>query len=186
MADTIISTKKLYKEYSFLGSRSSVPLSSLKPLITKQKSAIRILSLESYNAHTEPLFKNLEILPLPLLIQLSNLKFLHSCLHNNAPSAFANTWITSFEHRHNTNEPGLVYNLRNDNNLFVPPSRLKSMSLFPLYNFPTLWNELPLHLRSIPTKTLFKSNLKYHYLSTLNSIPVCNRLFCPSCSSGAI
>ena len=161
---------------------SCVPPSSLKTLITKQKSAIRILYLESHNAHTEPLFKSLGILPLSQLISQANLKFIHSCLFNLAPSAFSNTWPTTIEQRYATGQVDLVYNLRNNSDLYVPPSRLKSLSYFPLYNLPSLWNNLPEHIKSIPTKYLFKSNLKYFFLDSLNATPLCRRLFCPACS----
>jgi hypothetical protein len=40
---------------------------NIKPLFLKQKAAIRIISNSKYNAHTEPLFKQLNILPLPQL-----------------------------------------------------------------------------------------------------------------------
>jgi Reverse transcriptase (RNA-dependent DNA polymerase) len=162
---------------------SSVSPSLLKPLITKQKAAIRVISLQSHNAHTEPLFKSLSILPLPKLVEQFKLKFIHSCIYNLAPTALLNTWPTSNEHRQiiNQNIPG--HNLRNNDDLYIPHSRLKSLSHFPLYSFPILWNGLPEYLKSIPSKSLFSSNLKNHFLSSLTDVPVCNRLFCPSCSA---
>ncbi len=57
---------------------SSAPSSALQPLIIKQKTAIRIVANKKYNDHTEPLFKELSILPLPDLIISFNLKFFHS------------------------------------------------------------------------------------------------------------
>ena len=42
--------------------------SNVKPLFVMQKNAIRIINNMHYNAHTEPLFKINEILPLPDLI----------------------------------------------------------------------------------------------------------------------
>ena len=161
---------------------SSCAPSSLKTLHTKQKAAIRTISLSHHNAHTEPLFKSLAILPLPDLITFSKLKFLHSCLFNYSPTLFSNIWCTTIEHRFATSQPNLVYNLRNNDDLYVPQSRLKSLSSFPLYILPTLWNELPIHLRVIPNKSLFKSNLKIFFLTKLDHVIICNRLFCPACS----
>jgi len=43
--------------------------SLLKSLFIKQKQAIRIISGSKYNAHTEPLFKKLNILPFPDLVR---------------------------------------------------------------------------------------------------------------------
>ena len=161
---------------------SSVAPSLLKPLLTKQKAAIRIISLKPYNAHTEPLFKSLSILPLPQLADYFKIKFMHSYINSYAPSAFSNTWSTHATLR-NLSQPNLNYNLRNNDALSIPISRLKSLSYFPLYSFPSLWTQLPDYLKSIPTVRLFKANLKNFYLSSLNSTPTCNRLFCPSCSA---
>ena len=162
---------------------SCISQSTLAPLLTKQKSAIRIISQKSHNSHTEPLFKSLGILPLPDLIKFFNIKFIHSVINQFSPTAFNNTWITTVEQRFRDNNPEIVYNLRNNNDLYIPPSRLKSMARFPLYNLPCLWNSLPEHLRAIPTKQLFKSNLKLYFLSLLSDTVNCNRLFCPSCSN---
>ena len=162
---------------------SSVPSSLIKPLYSKQKSAIRIISMQAYNSHTEPLFKSLSIIPLPNLIDFFKIKFMHNYQIKNLPLAFNNVWPTALEQRFANSQPELVYNLRNNNDLFTPSSRLKSLSYFPLYTFPALWNSLPDHLKLIPSSAQFKSNLKNFYLSSLSSTPTCNRLFCPSCSS---
>jgi len=47
---------------------SSAPENMINQLYLKQKSAIRITTNSKYNAHTQPLFKKLEILPLPDLL----------------------------------------------------------------------------------------------------------------------
>jgi len=44
-----------------------------------QKNAIRIITDSKYNAHTEPLFKKLEILPFPDLISFFKLQFMLIC-----------------------------------------------------------------------------------------------------------
>jgi hypothetical protein len=75
---------------------SSAPQSSLSHLFTKQKAAIRIITNSAYNAHTEPLFKSLSILPLTSLILVLNLKFFHSYVYNYLPSSFSNTWLTYY------------------------------------------------------------------------------------------
>jgi hypothetical protein len=51
---------------------SSASNSSLQPLITKQKIAIRLIAGKRYNDHTEPLFKQLSILLFTDLVLLSN------------------------------------------------------------------------------------------------------------------
>ena len=104
---------------------SSVPPSLLKPLVTKQKAAIRLISNKPYNYHTEPLFKSLAILPLASLIDSFKIKFIYFYVHNLTPKAFSNTWPTTAVRRHRVDQPSQEYNLRNNNDLFDPPSSLK-------------------------------------------------------------
>jgi len=163
---------------------SNVPPSLLKPLITKQKAAIRIIANQSFNAHTEPLFKALSILPLTDLITHFNLKFFHSYFYNTIPPSFSSSWLTVTEHRHliGLNNPDLIIlNLRNNNDLYIPPVRTTFLSRFPVFNLPKLWNLLPQILKEVASGKSFSFLLKKHSISLLNEIPVCNRLLCPAC-----
>ncbi len=159
-----------------------MPPSILKPLITKQKTAIRIISNSHYNAHTEPIFKALSILPFTDLVTHSNLKFFHKFFYGLVPTAFNNTWRTTLEQRHLDGQIQQLYDLRNNDDFYVPPSRLSSLSRFPLYNLPLTWNNLQDHVRAIPSKILFSRTTKNNLLSLLNPRPVCHRLFCPACT----
>ena len=60
----------------------------LNEIFKMQKSAIRIITGSSYNSHTEPLFKRLQILPLPDLISFSKLQFMHIFSQKFLPSSF--------------------------------------------------------------------------------------------------
>jgi hypothetical protein len=160
---------------------SNVPPALLAPLIKKQKTAIRIISNMPYNSHTEPLFKSLSILPLPDLIQFFNLKLFHSFKFNTAPFAFKNIWKTTLEQRHLDGNNENIFNLRNNDDYFIPPSRTQFLSRFPLYNLPSLWNNLPPLLREQPDRKLFSPSIKKYLLSKLSFVIQCNRLMCPSC-----
>jgi len=160
---------------------SNVPDSLLKPLVAKQKAAIRLLSNQSYNAHTEPLFKALSILPLHDLITHAKLKFFHSFHFNNIPIAFQNTWHTTLEQRHLDGNLQHLINLRNNNDYFSPPARTTFISRFPLFHLPQLWNNTPDQIKDIPNKNSFSFNLKKHFLENLSYLPNCNRLLCPAC-----
>ena len=50
--------------------------------------AVCILTLSEYNSHTEPLFKKVEILPLPKLIEYFKLQFMHRFVVNLSPLPF--------------------------------------------------------------------------------------------------
>jgi hypothetical protein len=73
---------------------SAATNTTLYPLITKEKTAVRIIANINYNNHTEPMFKEFSILPLSDLRNTSNLKFVHSYVFNYVPTAFTNTWPT--------------------------------------------------------------------------------------------
>jgi hypothetical protein len=165
---------------------SNVPPSLLKPLFNKQKAAIRIISNKSYNAHTEPLFKALSILPLSDLINYAKLKFFHSFHFQTIPHALNGTWHTTLEQRHLDGNIQHLINLRNNDDYFSPPSRTTFLSRFPLFSLPSLWNNLPDNLKEIANKNSFSYNLKKHLLNLLNTNPTCNRLLCPACLGAVI
>ena len=48
---------------------------------------IRIITVSKYNAHTEPLFKALD-LKIQDMLDLSTLKFYYMYVHNNLPAYF--------------------------------------------------------------------------------------------------
>ena len=151
--------------------------SNLNSLILKQKLAIRITNNAKYNAHTEPLFKNSNILPLNLLIQFFNLKFFHAFINNLLPLSFANIWQKNDERR----QVGQAI-LRNQDEYYVPPSRLMSTERFPLFNLPKLWNNIPINeLKTIVNKNTFNFNLKKSLMDQLSVTVHCNRLLCPCC-----
>ena len=62
-----------------------------------QKRFLRIISLSTYNAHTEPLFKNLEILTIKNLFDINYLKF----VYNYKKWIQYKTSIASFAHSYN-------------------------------------------------------------------------------------
>ena len=87
---------------------SSARESTLKPLYLKQKAAVRIISSSSYNAHTEPIFKKLKILPLPKLTEFFRLQFFQQFKQGLMPLSLKNIWSTNFECN-----PDRLYRLRN-------------------------------------------------------------------------
>ncbi len=74
---------------------SCAPNFIINDLFKKQKIAIRLLSNSKYNAHTEPLFKTFDILPLPSLIQYFKLQFMQQFQQKFLPEIFHETWLYS-------------------------------------------------------------------------------------------
>jgi hypothetical protein len=108
--------------------------STLKPLVLKQKQAIRIISHAGYYDHTGPLFVQHQILPLNELILYSRMKFMHNYMFGNVPPSFFDMWLTNRE-RNN------IRILRNADDLFVPPHRIELYKRMPLIAFASAWNE---------------------------------------------
>jgi len=164
---------------------SSTNKTSLNQIFVKQKSAVRIVSKSKASAHTEPIFKKLRILPLPLLVDFFKIQFMFSFSKKEIPAAFENYWVLNRDVRLqnlNINDENVV-ELRNDYDLFIPFSRLVNTNNFPYISFSKLWNEFkdsPITLAK--NKIEFKNKLKDILLGKLNINYSCNRLFCPHCS----
>jgi hypothetical protein len=128
--------------------------SSLNELFLKQKAAIRIISGASYNAHTENLFKKLEILKLSDLIALCKAKLTFQILQCKSPLLLHHVWLfnrqrraAQYEDRDPDLDPGQdhqlgnVRRLRNEDDLYEPFSRIDLTARLPYFsyhNFGTL------------------------------------------------
>ena len=54
-------------------------------IVKLQKKAVRIISLSKYNAHTEPIFKNLRLLKVNDILKQQELKFYYKFKHGLLP-----------------------------------------------------------------------------------------------------
>ena len=70
-------------------------------LVKLHEPLVRIITCSKYNAHTDPLFKSIEILKVAKIFNLNALKFYYKYLHGKLPS---HTFIASISWRkdHNT------------------------------------------------------------------------------------
>lgn len=158
---------------------SSTNASFYGEIFKLQKAAVRIITSSNYNAHTEPLFKKCQILPLPDLVNFFKIQFMHRFTQNFLPISFGDTWVRN--NIRNAGESEIL--LRNSNALQIPFSRLVSTDRHPLITFPKLWEQFPdIQIKFIRNKLEFDEQLKNYFLNDLSSVPNCNRLFCYSCS----
>ena len=160
---------------------SCTPPTNLNNLFAKQKTAIRIITNSRYNAHTETLFKNSKILPLKQLVEYFNLQFFHRFTVNELPSSFQGAWMRNVNRRgESENETQIV--LRNNQNYYIPQSRLISTDRFPLYNLPRIWSDFTeTEIKNSISENEFNSKLKLNLLGKLSSNYTCTRLLCPHC-----
>ena len=154
---------------------SSGPIIDLFKL---QKAAIRIISKTSYNSHTEPLLKKLEILPLPDLISFAKIQFMHRFVQKFLLASFNDTWYYNSVRNIGENE----IQLRNHLQINLQHSNLARLDVFPWYNFPKLWHMFPDEqikiIRKIPK---FDRKLIHYFINDLSSTVDCSRLLCPAC-----
>jgi hypothetical protein len=128
-------------------------LTSLNSFKLKQKAAIRVVSNAGHRDHTNPLFKQLGILPLNELIKYSNLKFMHKFSHKNLPLSFHEMWTTNRERN-----PNIA--LRNADNLYVPAHNYATLTLSLTGSWPPSISLLeacsgPLKRATLAEKRLF-------------------------------
>ena len=86
-----------------------------KPFTFKlQKRVMRIITCSKYNAHSEPLFKELKLLKLEDIRKLQELKFYYKLVHKQLPSYFNCISVTTINtvHQHNTRQSGNLYSDR--------------------------------------------------------------------------
>ena len=134
-----------------------------------------------YNSYTEPLFKKLQVLPLPDLITFNTLQFMQRFTQNFLPESFNDTWVRNAIRNIGENE----IQLRNSDQLQIVDSNLASLDVFPLFNFPKIWQDFPDEQLKFTRKTAeFDLKLKKYFLDDLATNIVCNRLLCPACLAG--
>jgi hypothetical protein len=158
--------------YYALPAYGSADPTVLKPIITKQKRAIRLVTNSQYNAHTDPLFKRCGILKFHDLLEFTRLDFFHSLSHHILPSSFSNIWL-----RKDT------LNLRNMLDYNIPFARLKFSERLPLHTFPRTWNDFENHdIKCTFEKKKFRFLLKNYFFDRLPDIVACNNPFCRQCN----
>ena len=146
-----------------------------------QKAVIRVVSGASYNSHTEPIFKDLNILPLPDLIDFSKIQFMQRFSQKFLPVSFNDTWVKNSIRNIGDNE----ILLRNANQLRLETHRLSSFAKSPLFSFPKIWENFPdMQLKFTRNTLEFDINLKNYFLNDLSNNVTCNRTFCAACFAG--
>ena len=105
-----------------------------------------------YNAHNQPIFASLNILPLPELIYQQKLHLIHAFVHNYLQNSFENFILLNNQvHVHN-----FIFR--------KPLANTEFLKRFPFYSSPLAWNNLPNNLKNIFSKIFFRINLKQNLI----------------------
>ena len=136
-------------------------INKLKKIETLQKRCIRNVSLKSFKAHTEPLFKTLSILKFSDKLSHSRAVFMHKYRHNKLPTSFSGMFVDTTmtdtrQSRHND------YNYRN------LPAIKRGLENFPFKQIIFNWNRLSLELKATADAQDFDYMLKQNFISQYN------------------
>ena len=133
--------------------------SNLRRLITLQKRVVRIMSRTAFDAHTEPLFKNLRILNLKDIYKLQIGKFMYQCKSGLLPDSFNDMFfVTRQVHSYGTRSSELFY---------LPQCRttcnIRKFSIS--FQGPNFYNSLSPEIQNVTSTASFCSKLKAFLLS---------------------
>ena len=135
-----------YIDYNLLNWGMAAP-TNLNSINLKIKKAVRIISFKNSDHHTDPLFKELEILPLDKSIELKNAKFMWRLKNGFLPESLASN-----------------FRINERSNVTNSISRLESLKRFTLFAGPKLWNELPSLITNKPSLNSFSNTLKKYFI----------------------
>ena len=126
-----------------------------------QKRVVRIINKEKFDAHTDPIFKELKILKLEDIYLFHLGSFMYLFQNNLLPRPFGNLILR-------TNQ-GHNYNTRSSNqNLFYVPFCRTSLRQFCVhYQGRSFFNTLNSDIRNASSVSQFKTFLKKYLLSRL-------------------
>ena len=132
---------------------------TLKPLITLQKRAIRTITFSKPDEHSEPLFKELEILKLTDLVTLHNALFMYHYYYNLLPSSFENFFQTvASVHSYNTR-------LASKSTYYINTIKTNYGKFNIRFAAVKVWNHLDESIKYLPLKT-FKNKVKLNILQS--------------------
>ena len=140
-----------------------------------QKRALRIMTNSRYNAHTEPLFKQLHLLKVKDIFDVQCLKFWYKFVNNELPNYFRNM----FTYNHELHD----FETRNRDRLHLYQTRTSGARNVLRHHIPELLNRFPQHLID-KMKTHSMYSVAHHiklYLIDLYSYD-CNEINCYICN----
>ena len=149
---------------------------STKRISKLQKWAMRAITCSKYNAHTEPIFKKLNILKIDDIYKLTALKFFYKFQNNNLPTSFHGIFSSEL--------PSHTYNTRQRNTpRYQTPKTVLAKSTIR-FKIPELIKQIPsCILEKISTHSLqgFSQYTKKYFLNQysesciLPNCYICNR-----------
>ena len=132
---------------------------TIRPLTLLLKRTVRTVASKNRFAHTKELFKDLNILPVPEMIEYNVLKFMHKFVHGNLPSTFDNTW--------DTNVHVSQRQTRQASDIHLIAFQLEYFRKMPLFSYPNIWNNIPNNLKLIVEEDQFNVEVRKHLFANI-------------------
>ena len=168
----------IFSSHILYGSQVWTPkLISVTEKITRlQKAAMRIMTFSEFKAHSEPLFKQLEILKFRDSIAVNNCLFVHDYFNNDLPLSFSNIFKITYDmYEYSTRQA-------TTGKLYIPQYKTTTFGLKCIYKrCIDSWNKLSTEINTLNnhrtreikdinlltfSRTVLKDKLTKHILST--------------------
>ena len=127
-----------------------------------QNTAARILTRTKKFEHISPIIRRLHWLPVVQRIQFKILTLTFKCLHNKAPQYLIDLLKSHDARDRESTRSSNTYLLKMPSTITKPTICDRSFSVAA----PTLWNDLPINIRSCDNLETFKTKLKTHLFAT--------------------
>jgi len=148
--------------------------STLSKTISLQKRAIRLISKAPYNSHTEPLFKQNNILKIKDLYEQQIAIFMHSWEQNKLPVSFNNSFKLNVQVNPTiTTRQSHLFHIEQSKTLFVRN--------LPKIKFPEIWNKFKPVINT--SNINIKGQTKKHLISKYKNNISCSNANCKHCYS---
>ena len=126
---------------------------------------MRIMSFESRQSHSDPLFHNHGILKFFDMVQSQNILFMHKLLNNNVPSDLHNTFaLLPSDSSHNTrNKNYITFTMPHINTQYFGTYSIKLQCIYTWHYFSKEFSSKNLSERSF---SIIKKLIKKYYLDS--------------------
>ena len=118
----------------------------LDKLFISQKKLIRIMTFSHRYVHTDPLFRNLNLLKLHDIVSMQAYFFVFKSLQSQINNSYQYMSVDK--------------NTRRPNDLKIPLCRTTHKQRFLTYRGAKLWNQLPNEIKSVKSFQMFKVKIK--------------------------
>ena len=145
-----------YLQYCVTEWGSTYP-SNIKRIILLQKRVVRCINKDAYDAHTDPIFKELRILKFNDIYLLNLGKFMYSYQNGLLPSSFNDCFIKVNQVHH--------YNTRSSSNFYTRFCKTKIRQFSVSYQGPKFFNTLSSDMQKTYSLQSFQNKLKKYLMS---------------------